>query len=92
MLPWDYLNEALSILEIDFEVNKPNELEFTLYRPRLRKKSTGSNIIFHELSSGERILMSLGPVDGLPPIERKWIPKSLFRCFIDDRRWEGRSC
>jgi hypothetical protein len=21
----------------------------------------------------------LGPVDGLPPIERKWIPKSLFR-------------
>lgn len=57
--PWDMVNDVLSTSEMDFRVEPPNLFEFGSYSATLRKKSTNTRVQFNELSSGEKVLMSL---------------------------------
>lgn len=57
--PWSFVNEALSEAELDFEIDRPDEYSFIPYRPSLTKRSNKAVVRFGDLSSGERILMSL---------------------------------
>ncbi|MES0049270.1 AAA family ATPase [Mesorhizobium sp. M0053] len=56
--PWEFVNETLKVARLDFEIDRPVEYSATEYVPRLTKISTGQDIIFSSLSSGEKILMS----------------------------------
>lgn len=59
--PWAVMNEAMTAAEIPYEVNHPTRLdERDSFRPVLRNKITGAALELNQLSSGERILASLG--------------------------------
>lgn len=62
--PWDFVNEVLSAANFDFEVVPPDfwdTAEFD-YKIVLRKKSSGAEVIFSELSTGEQVLFALALV------------------------------
>lgn len=56
--PWDFVNTSLASAGLDFEINEPHLLGYTPYEPKLTKRSSGAQIAFQNLSSGEKILMS----------------------------------
>jgi ABC-type branched-subunit amino acid transport system ATPase component len=56
--PWDIVNEALTTMRLDFEIDYPRFYLQPSFMPRLRKRSSGVEVGFHELSSGEKILIS----------------------------------
>ena len=56
--PWDFVNRILKDARLDFEIDYPIEHSTTKFTPRLRKTTSGVELNFGELSSGERILMS----------------------------------
>ena len=56
--PWDFVNESLASANLDFVVNKPNMDDYTSFQPQITKVSSGINIPFANLSSGEKVLMS----------------------------------
>lgn len=58
MPPWDFVNETLQTAGLDFEINQPDRTENTVFTPRLRKLTTGDEIQFGSLSSGEKVIMS----------------------------------
>jgi len=58
MAPWDFVNETLSIAGLGFEINQPDRTDNTVFTPRLTKTSTGDEIQFGSLSSGEKVIMS----------------------------------
>lgn len=58
MAPWDFVNETLRTAGLDFEINQPDRTENTVFTPRLKKITTGDEIQFGSLSSGERVIMS----------------------------------
>jgi len=57
--PWDEVNDIFERGNLGYKINHPTlELNGT-YEPRLIKKHTNTEISFADLSSGEKILMSL---------------------------------
>lgn len=56
--PWQFANDSFKAAGLNFEIDSPAEFELAPYEPRLRKLSTGAEVKFAELSSGEKILMS----------------------------------
>lgn len=56
--PWEFVNSSLEQAGLDFAVNKPDHLGFTPFECTLTKKTTGDEIQFQNLSSGEKIIMS----------------------------------
>lgn len=58
--PWELINEILARASLPYEFSNPNlgdaELAYTL---KLVDKSTGTDISVNDLSSGEKVLMSL---------------------------------
>jgi energy-coupling factor transporter ATP-binding protein EcfA2 len=56
--PWDFLNQILEECLLDFRADGPPLNERTSFEPKLRKVSTGIEMRFQDLSSGEKVLMS----------------------------------
>lgn len=57
--PWDFVNEILEVSNLDFRINHPALNEpYGSFETRLKKISTGVEMRFADLSSGERVLMS----------------------------------
>ncbi|MEO1150918.1 MAG: AAA family ATPase [Pseudomonadota bacterium] len=56
--PWDFVNETIQTAGLDFSIDHPKELESIKYRPTLTKNSSGAEVSFTALSSGEKVLMS----------------------------------
>ena len=56
--PWVFVNRTLADAGLDFEISFPVEYTITGFTPQLRKRSSGIDMQFSSLSSGERILMS----------------------------------
>uniref|UniRef100_UPI0028AE5752 AAA family ATPase n=1 Tax=Rhizobium sp. TaxID=391 RepID=UPI0028AE5752 len=56
--PWDFVNSSLESAGLDFFINHPNLDDYTQFQPMLTKRSTGINVPFSALSSGEKVLMS----------------------------------
>lgn len=59
--PWILINTFLSEANLDFEFQQPEEfdLDQTTYDVNFVKKSTGNKILINDLSSGEKVLISL---------------------------------
>jgi ABC-type branched-subunit amino acid transport system ATPase component len=57
--PWVFVNEAMMTAQLDFAIDHPDLDDYVPYQPRLTKRSTGAHVFFSDLSSGEKILMSL---------------------------------
>lgn len=56
--PWDFVNKSLAKVGMDFEINVPSLIDFNPFQSVLRKRSTGVEIPFSRLSSGEKVLMA----------------------------------
>ncbi len=56
--PWVFVNQILAEARLDFEIDYPVDYSLTKFTPQLRKTTSGVELQFSELSSGERILMS----------------------------------
>lgn len=56
--PWVFVNRVLTNANLDFEIDHPTDYSATVFQPQLTKKTSGIELQFSELSSGERILMS----------------------------------
>lgn len=56
--PWEFVNSSLSSAGLDFSINHPSLDDYTQFQPMLMKRSTGINVPFSALSSGEKVLMS----------------------------------
>jgi ABC-type Mn2+/Zn2+ transport system ATPase subunit len=60
--PWEFVNTAIQDAGLDFEIDCPHKFSTETYEPKIRKVSTGAEIPFAALSSGERVLMSFAMV------------------------------
>jgi len=58
--PWEFVNRILATSDLDFRVEPPALHDRGIYEPKLHKVSTGSELKFQDLSSGEKVLMSFG--------------------------------
>ncbi len=56
--PWNFVNEVLTHAKLDFSISYPESYTAIDFTPKLTKLSTGVEINFSDLSSGEKILMS----------------------------------
>lgn len=56
--PWDFVNEVFTNAKLDFSISHPEFYTAIDFTPKLTKISTGVEINFSDLSSGEKILMS----------------------------------
>ena len=56
--PWDFVNRILRDAGLGFYINHPDLYQLTPYQPRLTKTSSGAQMLFNDLSSGEKVLMS----------------------------------
>ncbi|EIA1555049.1 AAA family ATPase [Vibrio parahaemolyticus] len=56
--PWNFVNRILEICNLDFRVVPPPMHEVSSYETKLTKHSTGVDMRFQDLSSGEKVLMS----------------------------------
>lgn len=58
--PWIQINQLFADIDLPFELNNPEEVNMRdMYTPVLKNKVTGENISFSDLSSGEKVLVSL---------------------------------
>lgn len=56
--PWDFVNRILREARLDFDIDYPTERSTIKFTPQLRKTTSGAELQFSDLSSGEKILMS----------------------------------
>ena len=57
--PWEFLNSVLESSNLDFRVTKPTRVrEEVPYQAKLIHQRSGDELVFSDLSSGEKILMS----------------------------------
>lgn len=56
--PWEFVNQILEASHLSFKVDSPPLHENSPYEPKLTKISTGIEMRFQDLSSGEKVLMS----------------------------------
>ncbi len=58
--PWILINQLFIDIELPFELNNPEEVNMRdMYTPVLKNKDTGEPINFTDISSGEKVLVSL---------------------------------
>lgn len=57
--PWGFVNDAFKEANLDFEIDHPHLYTKAPYHPHLKKLSTEDTVLFGNLSSGEKIIMSL---------------------------------
>lgn len=58
--PWIQINQLFNEMELPFELNNPEEVNMRdMYTPVIRNSLTKETINFSDLSSGERVLVSL---------------------------------
>lgn len=58
--PWELVNEILSTANLPYQISRPDHVDFEgPYNVRLIDKSRGVNISVEELSTGEKVLLSL---------------------------------
>jgi AAA15 family ATPase/GTPase len=58
--PWVQINQLFSDIDLPFELNNPEEVNMRdMYTPVLKNKETNEPINFTDLSSGEKVLVSL---------------------------------
>ncbi|WP_459213161.1 AAA family ATPase [Aquimarina rhabdastrellae] len=58
--PWVLINQLFNDIELPFELNNPEEVNMRdMYTPVLKNKNTREPINFTDLSSGEKVLVSL---------------------------------
>ena len=58
--PWELINEILDRANLPYEITRPDHVDFEFpYRVSLIDKYTGATISLNDLSSGEKVLMSL---------------------------------
>lgn len=82
--PWDVLNSLLTDLSLDFQVDNPASGDDT-YEVALVQQTSGVNVPFTDLSSGEQVLMALaislyGSIDSR---HRIMLPKVMLLDEID---------
>lgn len=56
--PWSFVNQILEECKLDFRVDNPLLHETGAYEPKLTKVTSGVEMKFEDLSSGEKVLMS----------------------------------
>ncbi len=57
--PWEFLNSVLESSNLDFRITKPTRIrEAVPYQAKLIHQRSGDELVFSDLSSGEKILMS----------------------------------
>ena len=56
--PWEFVNEVLRNAGLDFSIDHPTSYQTIDFSPKLTKTTSGAEIQFSDLSSGEKILMS----------------------------------
>ena len=56
--PWEFVNQILEECQLDFRVDFPPLHETSSYEAKLHKLSAKVEMKFHDLSSGEKVLMS----------------------------------
>ena len=83
--PWDFVNEILSVCELDFRMDHPLLHETGSYEPKLHKLSDSVEMRFQDLSSGERVLMSfaLCIYNSQEKCQEKVFPKLLLLDEVD---------
>lgn len=58
--PWEIINNIIETATLDYMFDVPNDYDPNItYHPKFIKKSTGDSVQISELSSGEKILISL---------------------------------
>lgn len=58
--PWEIINNIIETATLDYMFDVPNDYDPNItYQPKFIKKSTGDSVQISELSSGEKILISL---------------------------------
>jgi AAA domain, putative AbiEii toxin, Type IV TA system len=57
--PWVLVNDIFRAASLDFKLSHPTDYRADQFTPRLTKVSSGMEVTFSSLSSGERILMAL---------------------------------
>lgn len=58
--PWEIINNIIETATLDYMFDVPNDYDPKItYQPKFIKKSTGDSVQISELSSGEKILISL---------------------------------
>jgi ABC-type branched-subunit amino acid transport system ATPase component len=57
--PWDFVNRTIRRAGLDFYVSEPPLDQSGPFHPTLHKRSSDTQISYNDLSSGEKILMSL---------------------------------
>lgn len=57
--PWSVMNDILLEAELDLEVTAPDEYGREIYSPLLRKRSSNAAVTYQNLSSGEKVIVSL---------------------------------
>lgn len=58
--PWEIINNIIATATLDYMFEVPNDYDPNItYQPKFIKKSTGDSVQISELSSGEKILISL---------------------------------
>ena len=56
--PWEFANRTFIQAGLDFQIDHPESYTTTSYQPRLTKISSGADVQFDSLSSGEKVVMS----------------------------------
>jgi hypothetical protein len=56
--PWDFVNRLLDEAHLDYSINHPTGRPELPFEAKLRNKTTGAEVAFQDLSSGEQIIMS----------------------------------
>lgn len=56
--PWDFVNRILMAANLDYEISHPSGRAEVPFEAKLRNKTTGAEVSFADLSSGEKIIMS----------------------------------
>jgi len=56
--PWEVVNSILESANFGFRINAPSLIDDRPYEAILTDQSSGTNVRFNDLSSGERVLMS----------------------------------
>jgi ABC-type uncharacterized transport system ATPase component len=56
--PWEFVNSVLEAASLGFRIDEPSEIDDRPYEAVLTDQTSGTNVRFNDLSSGERVLMS----------------------------------
>jgi predicted ATPase len=56
--PWEFLNQILETAGLDFKATHPTGRADLMFQVKLKNQTTGVEVLFSDLSSGEKIIMS----------------------------------